>query len=218
MTAEKNISAWIVEDETKYRETICTVLEHTAGLRCAEAFPDCEAALDWLKIAPADQAPDVILLDINLPGLSGIEGIGRMKALVPQTHIIMLTILDAAETIYDAFRAGASGYLLKNTPLDGITAAVREAAQGGMLMPADVADKVQHFFKQMGPKIDYSLSKRGKEVLREMAEGYTQKEIATRLFVAPNTINTHVQHIYEKLHVHSNVGAVAKALRERLIV
>ncbi len=217
MPAEDSIAVWIVEDETKYRETICTVLEHTEGLQCAEAFPDCEAALDWLKIAPVEQVPDIILLDINLPGLSGIEGIGRMKALVPQTHIVMLTILDAADTIYDAFRAGASGYLLKNTPLRGIVAAVREASQGGMLMPPDVAGKVLDFFTKPGPKVDYGLTRREKEVLQEMAEGYTQKEIAARLFVAANTINTHIQHIYEKLHVHSNVEAVAKAFRERLI-
>ena len=216
MAAEKNISVWIVEDDPKYRETIQSILEDDPDMTCNEAFHDCESTLEWLKVAPTVQHPDVILLDINLPGLSGIEGIGRIKAFTPKTHIIMLTILDASEVVYDSFRAGASGFLLKNTPLDGVTAAVREASQGGMLMPPGVAEKVLDFFKEMGPKIDYNLTPREKEVLGEMVKGYIQKEIAARLFVAVNTVNTHVQRIYEKLHVHSNVEAVAKALRERL--
>jgi DNA-binding NarL/FixJ family response regulator len=129
----------------------------------------------------------------------------------------MLTIRDDAETIYAALRAGASGYLIKNDQVDQIVAAIREAAQGGTLMPAPVARKVLGFFQQQESKPDYGLTEREMEVLQEMTEGYVQKEIADRLFISPSTVNTHIQHIYEKLHVHSGIEAVAKALRERLV-
>ena len=211
------ITVWIIEDDTHYRESLHSVLDQTAGLQCTWAFMDCESALAHAKVAKTNDIPNVILLDINLPGLSGIEGIGQLKAYLPQASIVMLTILDTADTIYDALRAGASGYLLKNASLCQIIDAIRAANQGGTLMPAQVASKVLGFFTMAGAKIDYGLTEREKEVLREMGAGYSQKEIAARLFVSPYTVNTHIQHIYEKLHVHSGIEAVAKAIRERLI-
>jgi DNA-binding NarL/FixJ family response regulator len=159
----------------------------------------------------------VILLDIKLPGLSGIDAIQHLKSRVPETHIIMLTIIDKPETIYAALRAGASGYLLKNSPLTQITAAVREASRGGMLMPSGVAEKVLSFFAQTHTTSDYRLTPREKEVLEQMVLGHSQKEIADQLFISSHTVNCHIQKIYDKLHVHSGVEAVSKALRERLI-
>ena len=211
------ITVWVVEDDTHYRESLHSVLGQTAGLQCTWAFMDCESTLAHAKVCQPPDSPDVILLDINLPGLSGIEGIGQLKAYLPRARIVMLTILDTADTIYDALRAGASGYLLKNASLCQIIDAIRTAHQGGTLMPAEVASKVLGFFTAAGAKIDYGLTEREKEVLSEMGAGYSQKEIAARLFVSPSTVNTHIQHIYEKLHVHSGIEAVAKAIRERLI-
>lgn len=211
------ITVWIIEDDSNYRQTLNQALDFTDGLDCTETFSSCEAAMNWLQIAPADQAPDVILLDINLPGVSGIEGISQLKAKSPQTHIIMLTIIDDQNTIFDALRSGASGYLLKNSELDDIIGAIEAAAKGGTFMPPEVANKVLALFRGLGPKTDYGLTKREKEVLGYMTQGLMQKQIAETLFVAPNTVNTHVQHIYQKLHVHSNVEAVAKALREWLV-
>ena len=213
------ITVWIIEDAKDYRETISYVLDNTSGIQCTQQFPDCEAALGLLENRLDWEPPHVILLDINLPGMSGLEGIGQLKNHMPDANIVMLTIREEANTIYDALRAGASGYLRKEASLDQIVTAVREAAQGGTLMPADVASKVLSFFRQpeMETNTDYGLTVREKEVLHEMAEGYLQKEIADHLNLSPYTINSHVQHIYEKLHVHSNVEAVAKALKERLI-
>ena len=213
---EHPVIVWIIEDNAKYRETLNQALDYTAGLHCAEAFSHCEAALDRLQDTSANGAPDVILLDNKLPGLSGLEGIGQLKALSPQTHIVMLTIVDDADTIFEAFCSGASGYLLKNAHFDEIMEAVKAASQGGTLMPSDVADRVVNLFKGLDHKTEYGLTNQEKEVLAEMAEGYSHEEIGARLFVAPAAIYTHIKHIYQKLHVHSSVEAVAQALRARL--
>jgi len=215
------ITVWVVEDDSEFRGTLTFLLDNTTGMKCGGAHGDVETALDWIdsyqRRARPWPRPDVLLLDINLPGLSGIEGLGRIKAKLPNTRIVMLTIRDDANTIASAFQKGASGYLLKNAGVDRIIAAVREAHSGGMLMPAPVARQVLDIFRQQTPDEDYGLTDREKEVLNEMVSGRTQKEIADRLFVSPNTINTHVQHIYDKLHVHSGTEAVAKAVRERLV-
>ena len=212
------ITVWVVEDDLAYRQTLLAVLDHVPDLACGGAFGSAEAVLEAAARSgePEASAPDVLLLDINLPGRSGLDVLSELKRRLPTIHIIMLTIRDEAETIYAALRAGASGYLLKNAGVDPIVAAIRQAHAGGMLMPAPVARQVLAFF-QKEPADDYGLTEREREVLREMTGGYTQKEIAARLFVSPHTINTHVQHIYEKLHVRSGIEAVAKALRERLV-
>ena len=215
------ITVWIVEDDHRYRQTLRFVLSNTSGLQCTQAFFHCEGAL---KLATAihdkkaaDDVPDVILLDINLPGLSGVDGIAALKTCLPETTIVMLTILDDADIIYEALRNGASGYLLKTDPLDQIIAAVRAAALCGMSMAPDVAHKVLGYFKKTKPQEDYGLTPRETEVLTLMAEGCTQKEIAARFFIEPTTVNTHIRNIYQKLHVHSAPEAVAKAILENLI-
>ena len=157
-------------------------------------------------------------MDINLPRLDGIACTARIKAQWPDVPVLMLTIRDDADTIFEAFRAGASGYLLKNAPIEKIIAAIREALEGGMLMPAPVARKVMGFFEAKAPAApSYGLSEREREVLEQMVAGCTQKEISARLYISPSTVNNHIQRIYQKLHVHSSSAAVAKALRERLI-
>ena len=146
--SDEPITVWIVEDDEHYKITLTKALKNTSDIQCKRTFWDCETALKWLKKGGDWTPPDVILLDINLPGLSGIEGIGHLKAHLPEANIVMLTIIDSTETIYDALRAGASGYLLKSAPFDQITDAIREASQGGTLMPAEVAQKVLGFFTQ----------------------------------------------------------------------
>ena len=210
---------WVVEDEPDYLYTMALLLESTPGMCCAGRFSSGEAALSELESKGVDAYPEVVLMDVNMPGLGGIASTERLKALLPEVPIVMLTIRDDAETIFEAFRAGASGYLLKDSPIDTITAAIREALGGGMLMPAPVARKVQAFFSERGgpAPADYGLSPREREVLEKMVEGLSQKEIAAQLFICVSTVNVHVQHIYEKLHVHSSSAAVAKAVRERLV-
>lgn len=214
---EESINIWFIEDDEQYRKTLSDGLKKTSDIKCDKIFADCESILSWLDSKDDWSPADVILLDIKLPGLSGIDAIQHLKSRVPKTHIIMLTIIDKPETIYAALRAGASGYLLKNSPLNQITSAVREASCGGMLMPSGVAEKVLSFFAQTRTTSDYRLTPREKEVLEQMVLGHSQKEIAAQLFISSHTVNCHIQKIYDKLHVHSGVEAVAKALRERLI-
>ncbi|HLT47325.1 MAG TPA: response regulator transcription factor [Rubricoccaceae bacterium] len=211
-------SVWIVEDDEAYRAALQAALAPAADVR--EVFGSVEDALAWAAVrerAADTDRPDVLLLDVNLPGMSGLDGLGALKARLPGTRVVMLTIRDDAETIYAALGAGASGYLLKNADPDQLAAAVEAARDGGMLMPGPVARKVLAAFDRPRPSPDYGLTERERDVLREMVAGHTQKEIAERLFVSPSTVNTHVQHIYEKLHVHTGSAAVAKAVRERLV-
>ncbi len=215
------IKVWVIEDDTAYRETLAHLLEHTPDMQCTQVFPDCEDALAWLSADPAlireIGLPNVVLLDINMPGINGLECLNLLKTRMPLAKIIMLTIRDEAETIYEAFRSGASGYLLKNAGVDRILTAVRETHLGGTLMPKGVARKVLAYFQENVSTPDYGLTDREKEVLQSMAEGLSQKMIADKLFVSRHTVNTHIQHIYVKLHVHSGIEAVAKAFREGLL-
>lgn len=204
---------WIVEDDDGYRDALTAAL----GAAVAQAFESVEDAVAWTGVMGAGSAPDVVLLDVNLPGASGIEGLSLLKAALPATRFVMLTIRDDAETVYAALRAGASGYLLKSASADTILAAVGAARDGGMLMPPPVARLVLALFAPEPASPDYGLSPRERDVLAAMADGLTQKEIADRLGLTPNTVNTHVQHLYAKLHVRSASAAVAKALRERLL-
>src|SRR5690606_2226522 len=211
-------SVWIVEDDEAYRAALQAALAPAADVR--EVFGSVEDALAWAAVrerAADTDRPDVLLLDVNLPGMSGLDGLGALKARLPGTRVVMLTARDDAGTIYAARGAGASGYLLKNADPDQLAAAVEAARDGGMLMPGPVARKVLAAFDRPRPSPDYGLTERERDVLREMVAGHTQKEIAERLFVSPSTVNTHVQHIYEKLHVHTGSAAVAKAVRERLV-
>ena len=221
---------WIVEDDAGYREAVAELLaEH---VHAVETYGSVEAALaradafsarasgvraNGASGAPEAGWPEVVFLDVNLPGLSGIEGLAEIKSRLSAAAIVMLTIRDDAETIYAALGAGASGYLLKSASPDELLGALREARAGGMLMQRQVARLVLAAFEAPAPAPDYGLTPRETEVLREMVEGHTQPQIAERLFVSLSTVNSHVQRIYEKLHVHNGSAAVAKAVRERLV-
>lgn len=204
-------SVWIVEDDAGYREAVAMAL----GPACCATFDSVEAALE--RAATAPDPPEVVLLDVNLPGLSGLDGIGLLKARLPGARVVMLTIRDEPETVYAALGAGASGYLLKSVGADAIVDAVETARRGGMWMPAPVARLVLARFAPAAPASDYGLSERERDVLAEMTRGGTQREIADRLFVSVSTVNTHVQNVYAKLHVRTASAAVAMAVRERLV-
>ncbi len=210
-----HVRLWIVEDDVAFREAFVEVVGPHVGL--AGVFGSVEEALARLDVLRGAETPDVVLLDVNLPGQSGIEGLGALKARAPGARVVMLTIRDDPETVAEALGAGASGYVTKGAPLERVLAAVAEAHAGGMLMGPAVARVIQASFERRPPPPDYGLTDREREVLAEMAAGGTQQDIADRLFVSRSTVNTHVQRLYEKLHVHSGSAAVAKAIRERLL-
>lgn len=206
---------WIIEDDAFFQQTLVDLIEGADGLRLTHAFDACEPALAMLQTG---EIPDVVLSDISLPGIKGTEGARRIKALCPTAQIIMLTIHDDEDTIFDALCAGASGYLLKHAPATRILAAIAEVQRGGVPFTAPVARKVLDLFKDaVVPRGDYGLTDREKEILLLLADGYKQKEIAEQLFLSPYTVETHLRNIYAKLHVRNGIAAVSKALRERLI-
>lgn len=216
-TSRSTISVWVVEDQASYRDDLVRLLSEVSDLRGAGAFASCEAMLAALDAPEALDVPDVALMDIELSGgaIDGIEGVSLLKSRLPQVDVVMLTIHDTAERIFAALRAGASGYLVKPASVDQVVEAVREAHRGGMPMPPPVARKVRRFFT--GPGLDYDLSPREIEILTWMEKGARQKEIARALFLSHHTVDSHLRNIYQKLHVHSGIEAVARAIRERLI-
>jgi DNA-binding NarL/FixJ family response regulator len=209
------ISLWLVEDDELFRNAIFNFLNQTPGMRCEHAFTSCE---EVLKLLEKEYAPEVVLMDIGLPGMDGIEGLKRMKAISPATDIIMLTIHEEDENVFRAICSGANGYLLKSSTSEEIINAIKEVLGGGAPMNAQIARKVLTMFSALAaPKGDYGLTEREKEILQLMTDGLTKKVIADKLFVSYFTIDTHLKNIYAKLHVHSGRGAVAKVLKEHLL-
>jgi DNA-binding NarL/FixJ family response regulator len=209
------IEVWLIEDNEAYRNTIAKVVRRLEGVRCPRTFAACEEALEEMAIAVV---PKVILLDIGLPGMSGLEGIRRLKDLAPEARIIMLTAFDDHDRIFRAICAGASGYLLKTAPVARVTEAIRDVLAGGAPMSPQIASAVLKMFAHLAAPQpnEYHLSPREKETLERMVQGITMKEIADKLGVSYHTVDTYIRNIYAKLHVQSRSGAVAKALKERL--
>jgi DNA-binding NarL/FixJ family response regulator len=212
---EEPVSVWIVEDEAHFREAIKTLLNETPGFVCTGVFSSME---DLVPVLRKHDAPEIVLMDIGLPGMNGIEGLKRIKAISPATDVIILTIKEGDREVFDAICAGASGYLLKHSSSEEIIQALSEVLRGGAPMNAQIARKVLTMFnKFVQPEADYGLTNREREILKLLTEGLTKKQIAERLFVAPYTIHTHSKNIYSKLQVHSRSEAVAKALKEKLL-
>jgi DNA-binding NarL/FixJ family response regulator len=205
----------IIEDHREFRDYLTALISGTEGFRCTGSFRSVEEALGRIN---AD-APDVVLIDIGLPGMSGIEGISLFKERHPKMLMLTLTVYDDDERIFDALCAGASGYLLKKTQPARLVESLREAAQGGAPMSPEVARRVIRLFRDVRPpqRADYNLTPHEVRILKLLVEGHNYKTAASRLGVAPTTINFHLQNIYQKLQVHSKTEAVAKALRSRLI-
>jgi DNA-binding NarL/FixJ family response regulator len=184
-------------------------------MQCACAFASCEAALAALRSQPP---PQVILLDVGLPGMNGIDGISALKALAPTTHIIMLTVFDDQDKVFNAICAGASGYLLKSDDEETIADAVHLVLRGGAPINPRVARMILNMFasRPVAPRQDYGLSGREREVLELAVQGLVVKEIAERLGLSYYTVDNHLRSVYTKLQVHTRGGAVAKAMSERL--
>jgi DNA-binding NarL/FixJ family response regulator len=214
-TAVKSIiKTAIVEDIRDIREGLSTLINFTDGFSCTGSYRSMEEAIPRIR----HQVPDVLLSDIGLPGMSGIEGIRILKELYPQMTVLMLTIYDDDDRIFDAICAGASGYLLKRTPPAKLLENIREAVSGGAPMSPEVAMRVIKLFREVRPpeKVDYDLTPHETRLLKLLVEGHNYTTAAEELKVSYNTIKFHMRHIYEKLQVHSKSEAVAKALQNRL--
>ncbi|HSU57570.1 MAG TPA: response regulator transcription factor, partial [Candidatus Dormibacteraeota bacterium] len=200
----------LVEDNDGMRETFAALLNDAPGLRCVSAHPTGEDAV--LRI-PQEQ-PDVALVDINLPGMSGIECVAKLKAQLPNLQVLMLTRYEQSDLIFNSIRAGASGYLLKKTPPAELISAIEQVHGGGAPMSMQIARKVIDHFRQIQrPASDVEkLTPREQEILELLSKGCYYKEISDKLGITMNTVRTHLQHIYEKLHVQSRTAAVLKFL------
>ena len=205
------ISVSIVDDEKKLCKSIAAFLDGSEGFRCVSIYGSAEAALQNI---PTNK-PDVVLMDINMPGIDGIECVRRLKALAPQIQILMLTVYEDTEQIFRALAAGATGYLLKRLEPEELLQAVRDVYAGGSPMSNSIARKVVASFQKaqgIGDKQNL-LTPREQEVLDCLAQGLPYKQIGDQIGLSINTIRTHLRHIYEKLHVQSRTEAVAKYLR-----
>lgn len=208
------ITIWLIEDNAAFRGIVARLLSDVPDFCCPHAFSSSESALKTLQ----HSTPDVILLDVELPGRNGISAIRDIKRIAPATNIVMLTVFDDQEKICQAVSAGASGYLLKTSTEEEIADAVRLAADGGAPMHRKVAGTVwQMFAKLTGAQPDYGLTPREKEILLGASQGLANKEIGDRLRMSPHTVDAHLRRIYHKLDVHTRTAAVAKALRHQLV-
>jgi len=208
-----------VEDHSGLRQTVGEVFE-AAGFGEVRLFSSCEEALGagGGEDEGDGSAPDAILLDIGLPGIDGIEGATRLKRRHPETQVVMFTVFDEPARVFEAVRAGASGYLLKSEPPARLVAAIEEVLAGGSPMTPEIARLVLERFSRLEPsETEIDLSEREIETLGLLVEGLAKKEIADRLGISSHTVDTYVRRIYRKLHVHTVGGAVAKALREGLV-
>ncbi len=205
------ISVSIVEDNDKLRGTLARVLNRAEGFSCASQYGSAE---DALKDLPQIR-PDVVLMDINLPGMSGVECVRQLKALLPEIQVVMLTVYEDTENIFNALAVGASGYLLKRTSSKELLEAIREVRRGGSPMTMHIARKVVQSFQKSAASAQAteSLSEREQQVLDLLSQGLMYKEIADKLEISYETVHTYIRRIYEKLQVRTRTEAVAKFLR-----
>lgn len=206
----KPIRVFVLEDQDPIREALVLLLGWTPGFVCVGEAGSAEAAL----AGPPDLRPDVVLLDIGLPGMNGLAALGPLHERWPRAEFLVLTVHDDPDRVFEALRAGASGYLVKTAPPAEVLDAIHDLHGGGAPMSASVARKVVETFRRPTPDLA-SLTRREREVLDLLVEGRTGPQIAEALFVAPSTVAFHVRQIYEKLHVHTRAQAVAKALGRR---
>ncbi|HEY4415203.1 MAG TPA: response regulator transcription factor [Verrucomicrobiae bacterium] len=205
------ISVGIVEDNRDFRKTLARYLNDAPGYKCVA---ECGSAEDALKVLPK-LAPEVVLMDIHLPSMSGMACARRLKDVCPAIQILILTVYEDNEKVFGALKAGASGYLLKRADPADILRAIQEVKQGGAPMSSQIARQVVQSFREEtadARKVE-ELSEREEEILEQLSKGYSTKEIADRTSVSVNTVRTHLQHIYEKLHVRSRTEAVLKYLQ-----
>lgn len=201
----------IVEDQRDTRESLAALVNGTPGLKCLSTYPTGEAALNGIP----KEKPDIALVDINLPGMSGIECVSQLKARIPTLNVLMLTTYEESDLIFNSLRAGANGYLLKNMPPDELLDALEQVQAGGAPMSMQIARKVVQHFRdsaQASAGVE-DLTPRETEILGLLARGSLYKEISAQLGISLPTVRTHLRHIYEKLHVQTRTEAAAKFYR-----
>jgi DNA-binding NarL/FixJ family response regulator len=212
---KKRVRIWIIEDESHYRNQLAKLISLDESIECDKTFESFEDALPSFG---NDELPDILLLDLNLPGMHGLEVIRELAQSHPAIQILVLTVDATRKTVFDAICAGASGYLIKDDPYEDILRGVHQVMEGGAPLSSSIASYVLETFQDAPPKsADEALSDRETEILQKLADGETRKEIAASVHVAVTTVDYHLRAIYVKLHVHSTAGAVGKALRDRLI-
>ena len=212
---EEKIKVIYYEDNSNLREGISFLIQSTPQLDLLATFSNA----DTVKVDTEELKPDVILMDIDMPGTNGIDAVAIVKAVSPATQVIMLTVFDNEEKIFNAIRNGASGYLLKHTPPSEIIESIFDVNKGGSPMTANVARKVLQYFQSQpkAHKEDYNLSDRELQIVKGLVSGYSYKAIASELFISIDTVRSHIRRIYEKLHVNSKTEAVLKAINEGLV-
>ena len=210
---QRLIRVSIVEDDNRVRDSLARLIDRSPGFTCVSRHPSAE---DALRDLPPHQ-PNVVLMDINLGGMSGVDCVRLLKEILPETHVMMLTVYENTDHIFSALSAGACGYLLKQTPPDELLAAIQELNRGGSPMSSHIARKVVASFQAPAPaaRETANLSPREKEVLDHLARGFLYKEIAEALGIGYDTVHTHIRRVYEKLHVRSRAQAVAKHLGQQ---
>jgi DNA-binding NarL/FixJ family response regulator len=203
----------VVEDNAGVREGLSVLVDGTDGFKCVGKYSSCEDALEGIE----SDTPDVMLMDIGLPGMSGIDGVRLVKSKFPDIKVLMLTIYENNERVFEAICAGADGYLLKTTPPVQLLQAIREIQSGGAAMSPGISRKVLEMFQRSHGKSsgDFDLSQRELEILQHLVQGNSYKVIAEALFISAHTVHFHIKNIYRKLHVTSKSEAVAVALRHR---
>jgi DNA-binding NarL/FixJ family response regulator len=212
---EAPVRVAIIEDDRVLRQGLAALIDGTPGFRCRDTWGSVEGALEGLPTEP----PDVLLLDIGLPGVPGSIGVARLRERLPATAILMLTVYEDQEQVFASLCNGATGYLLKRTPPARLLESIREAHDGGAPMSPEIARSVVALFRQVAParRTAPALTPAESRLLALLVEGHSYRECAERLGVTVNTVRSHIRVVYEKLQVHSKAAAVSRALRERLV-
>lgn len=209
-----DIRVSLFDDSASIRESLGELLRYTKGIVLTGLHADATSVEDIIAL----ERPQIVLMDIDMPGVNGIEAVARIRKAAPDTLVIMLTVFEEAERVYAALQAGAMGYLLKSTPPDALIAAIHEAHEGGAPMTPSIARKVLlQLHAPPSASGDHGLNAREREVLQCLVDGLSYKMVGDKLGISINTVRSHIKHIYEKLHVRSNTEAVAKTINQRLL-
>lgn len=209
------IKLLIYEDNPQLREGLTMLINGSEGFEVLAAYKNCDEVVEEVQA----WKPDVILMDIDMPGTNGIEGLKRIRAMNSDVKILMLTVFDDNKNVFEAIKSGANGYILKKTPPSRLLEYIEEAASGGAPMTSSIATQVLKMFSEhhKASGEDYNLSDREKQVLSLLVNGYSYKMIASEMYISIDTVRSHIKKIYEKLHVNSKSEAVAKAFKDRIV-